>query len=308
MEEKCFFDCVHVSARLIDCGEGRVENIRKSSIRRGDGLASRLEGLTSIRCHKNCVSSYTSDEHIQRSLGSRKGASKNEEGAPQKKIRRSGSTEFAFKKHCIFCGTTCLPMDPRHPKRWRKVVQCQTAGDFKERILQACDRRKDSWSEEVRVRISGAVSDLHAADGQYHHDCCKQFMSEKNIQATAAAKSAPIDPAFMALTEDISKNKSRLWNSLEIEKVYLDNGGTSFTRRKIIEMLTDHFGDDLVVLSGNGVASIIVFRSQAPTILRLEENASDIDFKSMAKTIRQECSEQARDKNVYSTSDVDRTA
>ena len=214
MEDKCFFDCVHASASLINCGEGRVENIRRSSIRRGDGLASKLEGVTTLRCHKNCVSSYTSDEHIQRFLGSRKGKNKNEEGAPQKKIRRSGSTEFEFKEHCIFCGTACLPVDPRHPKRWRKVVQCQTAGDFKERILQVCDQRNDAWSEEVQVRISGALSDLHAADGQYHHDCCKLFMSEKNIQAMAATKSVPVDPGLRLKQK--SMKKARVWNSMKI--------------------------------------------------------------------------------------------
>ena len=37
---------------------------------------------------------------------------------------------------------------------------------FKEVLLSICDKRSDVQSDEVRVRIAGALSDLHAVDAR----------------------------------------------------------------------------------------------------------------------------------------------
>ena len=47
-----------------------------------------------------------------------------------------------------------------------------------------------------------------------------------------------------------------MWNSLDIEDIYMSYGGVRLTRRHLIEQLPDHFGADLLVLNGNGVASL----------------------------------------------------
>ena len=36
--------------------------------------------------------------------------------------------------------------------------------------MRKCVERNDEWGNEVRIRIQGAPSDLHAADAQYHRD------------------------------------------------------------------------------------------------------------------------------------------
>ena len=307
MDDRCFFDCTHDSLKLINCGVGRVETVRNCSIKRGDGFVNKLDGVDSIRCHKNCVSTYTSAQHVKRFLSKQKGDNLGTEEviAPQKS-RRSGSTEFIFKEHCLFCGEICITLAScsRHPDRWRKVIQCRTADDFKQNILHTCDVRNDCQAEEVRVRVSGAVSDLHAADGQYHDDCYKQFMNHKNVQAasnTATNFPKPDDSAFDALIEDISVNKSHVWNSLEIQDTYANHGGMLLPRRKLIDRLVSHFGDDLLVLSGNGVASIVVFRSKAPHMLKLVDDNTDVDVKPIAKTIKKECSERSADRDMYKT-------
>ena len=50
--------------------------------------------------------------------------------------------------------------------------------------MSVCNQRKDKWADEIRVRISSAVSDLHAADARYHDDCRKLFMSQRSIKAS----------------------------------------------------------------------------------------------------------------------------
>jgi len=92
----------------------------------------------------------------------------------------------------LFCGEKCAPLasSSRHPDRWRNVIQCQIADNFKQNILLACDVCNEIVADEAdnfkknilltcdvrnelvadEVRVSGAVSDLHAADGQYPDD------------------------------------------------------------------------------------------------------------------------------------------
>ena len=302
MEEKCFFECTNSSTIFITCGAIRVDSIRSSSIKRGDGLVHRLDGVDSIRCHKSCVSTYTSTHHISRYVSKQKGGNiKNEEVIPAKKICRSGSSCFIFKEHCLFCGERCIPLAScsKHPDRWRKVVQCQTADDFKQKILNVCDIRNDSQAEEVRVRVNGAVSDLHAADGQYHDDCYKKFINLKNI--TSKHTPEAVDSAFDSLITEMVSNQSHLWNSIEIYDTYVNYGGVTLSRPKLIDGLVNHFGEDLLVLSGNGVASVIVFRSKAPQMLKLVDDNTDINLKPIAKIIKKECTDMEIDRDHYET-------
>ena len=51
--------------------------------------------------------------------------------------------------------------------------------------------------------------------------------------------------------------------------------GVSLSHRQLVKSLTDRFGDDLLVLSGNGVASILVFKSKAAGHLEIVSNDDD---------------------------------
>ena len=63
------------------------------------------------------------------------------------------------------------------------MVQCRTDNGLKDNILETCDHRKDHQADEVRIRLSVAVSDVRAADAQYHLDCYKTFMSKNDMNA-----------------------------------------------------------------------------------------------------------------------------
>ena len=157
----------------------RIECLIQASKHRGDGLHELLqEQHEPVFCHKNCVSTYTSKTHIKRYLSKKVDS----EIEPTKKRSRRSAESFSFQKHCLFCGEHCdSQLDSKNPSRWRRVVQCRTADcgpgqkAFKEAILETCDQRGDEWAHQVRLRIQGAVSDLHAADAQYHKDCMAKF-------------------------------------------------------------------------------------------------------------------------------------
>ena len=50
---------------------------------------------------------------------------------------------------------------------------------YKEYLLDICRKRGDSWSEAVKLCVQGTLSDLHAADARYHHDCMTRFRSNR---------------------------------------------------------------------------------------------------------------------------------
>jgi len=60
----------------------------------------------------------------------------------------------------------------------------------------------------------------------------------------------------------------------------LSHGGEQHSRRTLLTKLSRHFGPDFLLLSGNGVANLLVFRSKALGLLRLvsKEGDDDIDI------------------------------
>ena len=49
------------------------------------------------------------------------------------------------------------------------------------KILNSCTERADAASDEVRLRINGAITDLHSAEAIYHENCRKEFMGHRNV-------------------------------------------------------------------------------------------------------------------------------
>ena len=144
----CFFNCSNASKTLQTTSRTRIDKIILSSIRTGDGLHEKLTDSQSILCHKNCVSTYTSEQVI-------------EHDPPSKRSRRSDAGDFDFQKHCIFCGNQCEQLDARNPQRWRKVVQCRTADrgknrmSFTQTVLLACDKRDGLQAARYDVESRG---------------------------------------------------------------------------------------------------------------------------------------------------------
>ena len=44
-----------------------------------------------------------------------------------------------------------------------QIVRTGQKQSLKQEILEKCDDRNDKWASQVRVRVCGVVSDLHAA-------------------------------------------------------------------------------------------------------------------------------------------------
>ena len=310
---KSSMNCRDSEAPLTVAGPDRLNSIVDASKRRGDGLhvalASRLQDTSSsLFVHRNCASTYTSKTHIKCFLQRQ---SKSTDEPDIKRSRRSGVIPFKFKEQCLICGEQCSSEpDSKNPERWRRVVQCQTADlgpnqdTLKDVILKACDMRNDEWAQKVRIRVEGAVSDLHAADAQYHKDCMSTFRGPRNVHSASNKPAQVEDEAFNRVVTDLSEDRSRIWNSVELHEQYVAYKGEALTRRNLMTELSEHFGHDLLVLSGAGVASILSFRSKASSALKLVANDEDDDdaaVTKVAKLIVAETKALRHDKSKYQT-------
>ena len=162
---------------------------------------------------------------------------------------------------------------------------------------------------EVRHRLNDvrASHDLHAADARYHEDCRKKFCNKRNVSSAAVGeKEEIVDQCFNSLMETMLKDKSRMWTSIELESEYRNTGGTILTRRKLIKKISHFLKDEAMVLSSPGIASIVVFKNKANSMLRIQEveketenDTSDEVLDMIAKSIVSEIKEIPSDKSNY---------
>ena len=133
------------------------------------------------------------------------------------------------------------------------------------------------------MRLHGAISYLHAADARYHDDCRGTFMAPRSIKAAATANndngSMAKDTAFETVVNVMNSDVSHIWTSIETHSLYLAHGGC----------LSDYFGKDMIVLYATGLASLLIFRSTASMVLRIEDdNDDDLLVGKIAKQILNE--------------------
>ena len=104
-------------------------------------------------------------------------------------------------------------------------------------------------------RVSSAASDLHAADGRYHVAYMTSIMSSRSAGFVSRKKkdhsddeNFASDTALGAVVLEISKDKSRIWNSAEIFTFYRQNGGKK-QRLYLIQNIASHFGENVAILT-----------------------------------------------------------
>ena len=281
----------------------RVSSLRSASHERGDGLSDRLEeGSSTFMCHINCVSTYCSKTHIARAI-KKKTSDDSECESNAKRLR--GSNVFSFREHCLFCGEICdIERPSKNPGRWREAYLCRTADrrgrhTFKEAILLRAESRGDVWAHDVSFRVNSSVSDLHAADARYHKNCMSKFFSNPPSSRETAVD---CDQALDALVKKMQSNRSHMWNSIDLHKMYCELQGIRLSRRTLIDHLQEKLAPELIVLSSPGVASIIAFRSHLSSQTHLVNDTEDnIEraIKDVSKRIQSES--HAQDPRIYPT-------
>lgn len=112
-----------------------------SSLRRQDGIAEKLQGLTSVCVHVACRKNYTRESTIKSVL----------HPSPKKAVKslRSSQIPFNFKTHCLFCAEECdVCADKKKPVEKRDTYEVRTS--CKSSIINAANTRNDEWGQTVK--------------------------------------------------------------------------------------------------------------------------------------------------------------
>jgi hypothetical protein len=103
----------------------------------------------------------------------------------------------------------------------------------------------------------------------------------------------------------MSADKNHIWNTIELYQLYVDNSGLELTRRTLLMTLEKHFDDELLVLSSQGIASIVIFRSNSAQMLKIakDNDGEEVSRASaiLSKQVIKECQEMPVDKWSYRT-------
>lgn len=303
--------------------ESRIDSIRSASKRRGDTLHQELESDCSVKIHRKCASLYTSNSLVVR-VEKRRREKELNEARHAKQLRSDAPVDdsgmkFDFKIHCLFCITPTIctlpceydakvPHSRRKPASLVRTDVDKHGREFTKVICAKCCERNDRLGHVVKTRIESMLeSDLHAADARYHRACKTSFLYNFKINSDE-----PEDPFFIALTDTMSANRTKMWNSAELLQEYEESGGTAITQRKtLMQKIKKYFEDALIVLSSPGIASIVAFASETTklcNILKQDDDEDEIDgaVNKVAKKIQQETSTLKKKRNAYTVNiDVD---
>ena len=268
---------------------------------RGDGdLRAKLQdiiegggGAASIVCHKGCYCTYTSKEKIERVKKSQKRKAEDQgvRSTTRSHTKVTDKGVFEYKRDCIFCAKECLPIDDRHPERWDRVRECMTKTRFdkernplptmKDMLLDIAEQRNDDVARRVKLHLS-VVSDLPAAECKYHVRCYDSFTK---VPKYADLPTGHADEnALKQVIEYMNRDRSRLWNSVELHSLYSDLGG-KLARRDMFSKLTDCMSKDVIIVRVDGCATIVGFRESVATHLKVVK-VDDMDEKSIDTVVR----------------------
>ena len=76
-----------------------------------------------------------------------------------------------------------------------------------------CNKRNDDQAEDVRNRVNGAPSDLHASNARYHDNCKKRFLNPKSITSTPKQTFSQ-DATVEILISKLRNEPGRTWSSV----------------------------------------------------------------------------------------------
>jgi len=142
----------------------------------------------------------------------------------------------------------------------------------------------------VRKCILGAQSDLHAADARYHRKYSAAFHVSTQRTNDTDSKSAADDQAFTETVMVLSSDPSKVWNSLDVEAVYSDQGGRDMCRCTVVEKVIQHFGDEMLPLHSPGDLKKMSGSEEVVQMTHKEESPSRIirdgdDRQSLRRTL-----------------------
>ena len=98
----------------------------------------------------------------------------------------------------------------------------------------------------------------------------KIFMSKRNVASSHSKLVEAEDMSLLSVIQMMESDRLKVWSS----------------RWRIIDNIKEHFGEHIIVLSSPGIADILMFKTVASNILKIEtDDDGDVDTRQIAKKI-----------------------
>ena len=131
------------------------------------------------------------------------------------------------------------------------------------------------------MHLEGAGADLQAVDARYHITCYQIFTGEWNVKAatrrSATSNTLASEVAVEAVVSAVRADTDRVCSSVELYTLYKEKRGIDCNRSRLVNSLKEIMGDGIMMLSSPGIVTMLISKSKAATVLRLEEVYQD-DF------------------------------
>jgi len=248
-----------------------VIGIQRCSLIREDNLSVAIGNLV----HKSCRSKYINTKLIAQKLKKKK---QDIVFSPKKFKLRSNSSNFDYRKQCLFCCQTFM----ENEKNIHKVLSRHKY--FDRSILKACNMRNDRWACQVKSRIC-FVSDLHAVDARYHASCdstfrcnwsmpnCRKSLTNGQLSKNKRGRPLNTDRENLFLDSiDYIKNSNE---EIIILESVLENLNQKLTERNLEKFQYRYFKekvimamqDEIAITHIRGKYDIVTYKSNVKKIL-----------------------------------------
>ena len=111
-----------------------------------------------------------------------------------------------------------------------------------------------------------------------------------------------MDRALLETFVVLEENCTKIWNTVEIMELYEEKGGTSLSKRTLLEEIESHFGEDILTFNSPGIATLVVFKNSVANTLKIvkaEDEDEEITLKKLGKEIAQELKTVKREVMSY---------
>ena len=291
-------------ATLIDCsrlrGDEKLTEIFEN--------CNEIDGKVKLRVHEECRKRYTNQNLIRTVVKNRE---LTDIGPSPKKLRRD-SADFNWFRDCFFCGEPAY-FDDRNFKR-DPVYRVRTL-DFRETIINECQKRGDSKSRSLRTRVESCLC-LVAAEARYHHRCNRAFISPRDNSLPGRPVNEEKHEWFTGMCEWLEDyGSAELYTISELLQKMTDlaAGSEVYGEKMLREKLKQRYGEHIFFAKvGGGQPDVVCFRDMAGYIINKEwysnrrsDRKAELErlMTTCARLIKEEIRERDYNKSFYPSID-----
>ena len=299
-----------------------LDNLRRCSDERGDGLRVIMDRHTELRVHTACRVRYIQKRPFNTSVAQQSSDGENSLslGPEHKRLRLSSPTKFDYKTHCLFCGeiasVTVEQVKRKHLRRSIRIVQTIP---IQNSVQRAASNRSDEWGQIVLARVNTPFN-LIALEARYHSICYLTFLSPvPNIKRSVGRPEDPVHKtAFVQLfkfMEDNDECQYAISELLAKFKSLIPSHYEAVSSQTLKKKLIDHFGARITITNVLGGKSILTFTANSCSIFNTAwyseraRNCSDVEFErkkileAAVEIIRDDISKRIYERDYYSSID-----